>query len=60
MTPEGASGATALVMLDAPRDAETEPRTAERSFSAGQCDIADEDGEVHCEVVVPELIVELL
>ena len=60
MTPEGASGATALVMLDAPRDADTETPTDERSFSAWQCGITDEDGEAHSEVVVPELIVELL
>jgi hypothetical protein len=59
MTAEGASGATALVMLDAPRDADTETRTDPRSFSAWQCGIAVEDGEVRCDVA-PELIVELL
>ena len=56
MTAEDASGAA---LLEAPRDAEAITLTEVSSFSAWQCSLPDEHGEVQCEVV-PELIVELL
>lgn len=55
-----AEGASAIAVLDAPREPDAPMRSEQRSLSAWQCGLPDEDGREVCCEVVPELIVELL